>query len=146
MTRGGGAGERAAIRAIDRLHRLWWPLTRGTLEERVLGTPFVLLTTRGRQSGHERTVTLLAVRDGERLLLVASQGGNVRHPAWYLNLCAEPAVEVEWRGERGPWRARVAEGEERATLWPQVVAAYKHYARYQERTDREIPVIVLEKG
>jgi deazaflavin-dependent oxidoreductase (nitroreductase family) len=146
LSRGGGRAERLGIRAIDRLHRLWWPLTRGRLEERLIGTPFLLLTTRGRRSGVPRTVALLATRDGDRLLLVGSLGGNERHPAWYLNLLADPQVEVELRGERASWTARVAEGEERAALWPKVVGAWRHYAAYQRRTDRQLPLVVLEKG
>lgn len=144
--RGGGALERAAIKAIDRLHRLWFPLTKGRLEERLIGTPFLLLTTRGRRSGLPRTVALLAVRDGERLLLVGSLGGNERHPDWYLNLRDDPEVEVELGGQRGGWRARVTEGEERAALWPKVVAGWRFYESYQRRTDRALPLVVLERA
>jgi deazaflavin-dependent oxidoreductase (nitroreductase family) len=85
------------------------------------------------------------VQEGETIVVVASRGGDDHHPAWFLNLRDHPAVEVAYAGEpKRPMRARVATPDERVSLWPRVTAAYKGYAQYQSRTDREIPVVLLE--
>jgi deazaflavin-dependent oxidoreductase (nitroreductase family) len=85
------------------------------------------------------------VRDGEAIVVVASRGGADHHPAWFLNLRDNPDVEVAVGGEaKRPMRARVADADERARLWPQVVAKYKGYGNYQAKTDREIPLVLLE--
>lgn len=108
--------------------------------------PVLELTTIGRRSGLRRTVLLTSpCQDGDALVVVGSKAGSEEHPAWFLNLRDDPEVEVATR--RQPThrrRARVATADERARLWPQVVAAYANYDRYQERTDREIPVVLLE--
>lgn len=83
------------------------------------------------------------MRDGERLLLVGSLGGNECHPDWLLNLRADPEVEVG--GKRSGWHARVTEGEERAALWPKAGAGWRFYESYQRRTDRELPLVVPER-
>ena len=82
--------------------------------------------------------------EGDRLVLVASFGGDDRHPAWYLNLQANPEVRVTMAGSTHTMIARTATEEERAELWPQITSAYGGYARYQERTERQIPVVILE--
>lgn len=87
---------------------------------------------------------LLFLRDGPKLVVIASYGGRPDHPAWYHNLVADPAVTVQIGGKRYSMVARTADPEERATWWPQVVAAYEGYAEYQSRTDREIPIVFLE--
>jgi deazaflavin-dependent oxidoreductase (nitroreductase family) len=85
------------------------------------------------------------VQEGETIVVVASRGGDDHHPAWFLNLRDRPDVEVAYAGEpKRPMRARVATPEERASLWPRVTAVYKGYAQYQSRTDREIPLVLLE--
>jgi deazaflavin-dependent oxidoreductase (nitroreductase family) len=84
------------------------------------------------------------VQDGDRLVVVASNGGDDRQPKWLLNLRDDPNVAVTMDGKTKPMRARVASPEEKADLWPRVVAAHKGYAQYQERTDREIPLVILE--
>ena len=122
-------------------------LTGGRLGARFRGgAPICLVTTRGRKSGALRTVALLYLRDGDRVVVVGSKGGMSHHPAWYLNLRAEPRCEVEIGGERVPMRARTARPEERSVLWPRLVAMYPDYAQYQDRTTREIPVVICERG
>ena len=111
----------------------------------MFGMPVIDLTTTGRKSGQPRTsiLTVPVAEDG-RLVLVASRGGDDRHPAWYLNLRDNPEVTVTDRAGARPMRARVASAEEKAELWPRITGSYKGYARYQERTDRDIPVVILE--
>ncbi|HEX2578249.1 MAG TPA: nitroreductase/quinone reductase family protein, partial [Aquihabitans sp.] len=108
--------------------------------------PVVELTTTGRKSGQPRTVMLtVPVQEGDTLVIVASKGGEDRHPAWYVNLLADPEVSVKRReGAPVAMRARVADADERARLWPRITAAYRGYAGYQEKTDREIPVVLLD--
>ncbi|MBG6089065.1 nitroreductase family deazaflavin-dependent oxidoreductase [Actinomadura viridis] len=108
------------------------------------GVPVCLLTTRGRRTGLPRTLPLLYLADGDRVILVASQGGLPRHPLWYLNLRADPRVAVQIRRETRVMRARTADAAERAELWPRLVAMYADFDRYQSWTDREIPVVVCE--
>ena len=106
--------------------------------------PSLLLEHVGAKSGTKRTTPLTYLADGEDLALVASKGGNPRNPAWFHNLRAHPDVEVQVGAERRPVRARVASPQERKRLWPKVVAIYGGYAGYQERTEREIPLLILE--
>ncbi|MDP9144536.1 MAG: nitroreductase family deazaflavin-dependent oxidoreductase [Actinomycetota bacterium] len=119
-------------------------LTGGVLGRRLVDNDMLLLTTIGRKTGTPHTVPLLYLRDGESLVVIASFGGRDQHPAWYLNLVAYPLVSAQVGGSRVSLRARTASPMERATLWPQVVKAYDAYARYSVRTDREIPIVVLE--
>ncbi|MFG2100390.1 nitroreductase family deazaflavin-dependent oxidoreductase [Micromonospora echinaurantiaca] len=108
------------------------------------GYDALLLTTRGRRSGTLRRTALIYGRDGDRYLLVASNGGAARHPNWYLNLCADPEVRVQVGAEKFEGRARTATGEERSRLWQVMAKVFPTYARYQQQTDREIPVVVVE--
>jgi deazaflavin-dependent oxidoreductase (nitroreductase family) len=108
------------------------------------GAPVCLVTTRGRKSGEPRTVALLYLLDGDRVVLVGSKGGMSHHPAWYGNLRAEPRCEVEIGSRRMPMRARTAGAAERQALWPRLVAMYPDYQQYQYRTTREIPVVICE--
>jgi deazaflavin-dependent oxidoreductase (nitroreductase family) len=127
------------------LHRAVLRVTGGRLLGRAGGMPVVLLTTKGRRSGRRRTTVLTSpVQEGDRVALVASYGGDDRHPAWFLNLRADPEVELTLHGSTRPMRARVASAEEKAALWPRVVDRYPGYGRYQERTGRDIPVVLLE--
>lgn len=108
--------------------------------------PVLELTTIGRKSGRPRSVMLPSpVQEAETWVVVASRGGNDHHPAWFLNLRDRPDVEVSRKGKpKQSMRGRTATPEERARLWPQVTATYKGYAGYQERTEREIPLVLLE--
>lgn len=110
----------------------------------MVGNDVLLLHHVGRKSGESRVSPLLCVPDGENLVIVASKGGYTKHPAWYHNLMAAPDTEVETKGGRRQVRAERAGPEERAVLWPKVVAAYGDYEAYQKSTDREIPVVVLK--
>ena len=105
----------------------------------------VELHTTGRKSGKAYSNMLSApIHDDQRIVLVASKGGSQDHPDWYKNLVANPDVELTVDGRTVPMRARTASPDERATLWPRVVAAYKGYAGYQRNTDREIPLVICE--
>jgi len=107
--------------------------------------PVVMLTTTGRRTGKRRSTMLTSpVSDDGRVVLVASYGGDPRHPAWFLNLREQPDVTLTMAGRERRMHARVASGDEKAALWPAIVAAYRGYGAYQRRTDRDIPVVVLE--
>ena len=108
------------------------------------GVPVCLLTTTGRKSGLPRTLPLLYLADGNRVILVASQGGLPRNPLWYHNVQASPEVTVQVRRNIRPMRARTASPAERAELWPRMVAMYADFDNYQAWTDREIPVVICE--
>jgi deazaflavin-dependent oxidoreductase (nitroreductase family) len=109
------------------------------------GTTVLLLTTKGRRSGEPRVAPLIYQPFGEDLLVVASKGGAPEPPAWYVNLAADPDVEVQVLGERFPARARVANAEEKPAMWKVMTQAWPSYDDYQAKTDREIPVVVLER-
>jgi proline iminopeptidase len=110
------------------------------------GATVLLLTTKGRRSGQPRTTPLIYAEDGERYVVVASKGGAPEHPGWYENLSKEPTVELQVEDQVFPARARVAEGDERDRLWRKANEVWSHYDEYQEKTDREIPVVVLERA
>lgn len=110
------------------------------------GTTVLILTTTGRRSGTSRSTPLIYGRDGDNYVVVASKGGADEHPAWYLNLAADPEVEVQVLGDRFRARARPATAEEKPRLWQAAVERWPAYADYQRRTEREIPVVVLERS
>jgi proline iminopeptidase len=110
------------------------------------GSTIVLLTTKGRKTGLERTVPLIYDLDGVNPVIVASKGGAPDHPGWFKNLAKNPEVGVQIKGDRFHAHARVAEGEERARLWEQMNQMWPHYDEYATKTDREIPVVVLERA
>lgn len=132
------------VKRMSSLHRVLYRITGGVIGRRLVDNDILLLTTRGRATGREHTVPLLYLRDGGSLVVIASYGGRDRHPEWYLNLLDEPAVTAQIGRKRRSLQARTASGEERERWWPRVVAAYSDYAVYQGRTDREIPVVMLE--
>jgi deazaflavin-dependent oxidoreductase (nitroreductase family) len=132
-------------RGANVLHRALLKGSGGRIGSSGFGMPVVILTTTGRKSGKQRTTMLTTpVHDDKRVVLVASYGGDDRHPAWFLNVRDNPDVELEMRGKKQPMRAHVATPEEKATLWPEVTAAYKGYAEYQTKTERDIPLVILE--
>jgi deazaflavin-dependent oxidoreductase (nitroreductase family) len=108
------------------------------------GAPVMLLTTIGRRSGRPRTAPLIYLEDGDRVVVVASKGGSARHPLWYRNLQANPDVEVQIGSEKRELRARTASAEEKDELWPRLTMIYPDYDDYQARTDRDIPIVILE--
>jgi deazaflavin-dependent oxidoreductase (nitroreductase family) len=110
------------------------------------GGQTLLLITRGRKSGKLHRTALLYGRDGDRYLLVASNGGARNHPFWYLNLTAHPEVQVQVGADRFTARARTASAEEKPRLWRLMTAVWPDYDRYQKRTSRDIPVVILERA
>lgn len=135
----------AVFKVVNAFHPALLKLTGGRVGRSLVGMPVVVLETVGRKSGVVRRTPLTSpVQDGETVVLVASYGGDSRHPAWYLNLTADPDVTIEMNGARRAMRARTATPEEKAALWPRIVRAYKGYAAYQKRTDRDIPVVLLD--
>ena len=127
------------------MHTQIYRLTSGVIGHRFPGSPPVLLLDHtGARSGSARTTPLLYVEDPPNVVIVASKGGHRRHPAWYHNLLAHPSTEVQIGSQRRQVRARVATEAERERLWPMAVRTYSGYKGYQERTDRQIPVVILE--
>jgi len=109
------------------------------------GTTILLLTTRGRVSGEERTTPLIHRTDDDRWVVVASKGGAPDHPDWFKNLRADPEATIQVKDERIPVRARVAAGEERERLWRLMTESWPAYDTYQAKTAREIPVVIFER-
>jgi deazaflavin-dependent oxidoreductase (nitroreductase family) len=109
------------------------------------GTDTLLLTTRGRKSGELRRTALIYGTDGDRFLVVASYGGRPHHPAWYLNIEADPKVTVQVKDETFEATARTATPEERERYWARMADIWPAYDEYQEKTDREIPIVVIER-
>lgn len=134
------------LKLMNGVHRFIVAVTGGRFGWDLGGMPVLELTTTGRRSGQKRSTMLTApLRVGGSYVVVASRGGDDRHPAWYLNLRDDPRVEVVMKdGRRMPRRARIATPEERAVLWPQVVKRNPGYGEYQEKTTREIPLVFLE--
>ncbi|MBS1844063.1 MAG: nitroreductase family deazaflavin-dependent oxidoreductase [Actinobacteria bacterium] len=111
------------------------------------GTKILILFTKGRRSGEERANALIMEPDGDGYLIVASKGGSPAPPAWFLNLEAHPeAVEVQVKGDRFKANARVATPEEKPRMWQKMTKAWPDYDAYQKKTDREIPIVVLERA
>lgn len=138
-----GAIDRG-FRALNFFHRSVVRVSRGRLGRSAFGMPVIELHVTGRRSGLERTTLLtVPVVEGDRLVIVASKGGDDRHPEWFHNLVALPEVHVTLEGVRRPMRARVVEPDEAAALWPRVEGSYRSYARYRRRAAREIPLVVL---
>jgi deazaflavin-dependent oxidoreductase (nitroreductase family) len=138
-------GVDLGFKAMNSTHRAVLLLSGGHVGGSILGRPMIELLTVGRKSGVVRSTMLLApIVDGDRVVLVASKGGDDRDPDWYRNLVANPDVELTMAGEQRPMRARLATTEEQSELWPRVVKSYKPYASYQRRTTREIPLVICE--
>jgi len=134
-----------AARVVTGIHRAVFRTSNGRIGNRGYGMPVLELTTTGRKTGKRRTTMLTSpVQDDGNVVLVASYGGDDRHPTWFLNLRDDPKVEITMEGRTRAMRARVASPEEKAALWPRVVAAHKGYGEYQTRTKRDIPLVILE--
>jgi deazaflavin-dependent oxidoreductase (nitroreductase family) len=131
------------IRLIGRLHASLWRLTRGRFVDGIGAASFILLTTRGRKTGRLRTTPVLYLEDGGDFIVIASVGGNDMHPAWYLNLKEHPEAEVMIGRE---WRRVIAQEtgiDEKKKIWPRLVKLYPQFDAYQQRTNREIPLMRL---
>ena len=110
------------------------------------GAPTLLLTTKGAKTGQPRTMALIYGRSGDDYLLVASKGGAPDHPQWFKNLRKDPEVEVQVHDEVFRARARVATDEEKPAMWQEMLRHWQAYDSYQQKTDRPIPVVVLERA
>jgi deazaflavin-dependent oxidoreductase (nitroreductase family) len=132
-----------AMRLWSALHSFAYGLSGGRIGATFSGAPVLLLTTTGRKSGRRRTWPLLYLRDGENIVVVASNAGNDQHPAWWLNLQDNPAAEIRIGTEKKEVRAATASGEEKSRLWPLLVDMYASFEDYQRGTEREIPVVML---
>jgi deazaflavin-dependent oxidoreductase (nitroreductase family) len=140
--------EQRALKVFNKtfgsVHAWLYQKTDGKIGSRFAGgAPVMLLTTRGRKSGLSRTLPLLYLHDGEKIIVVASKGGSPDHPAWYLNLKADPDVHVQIGDEKRKMRAETASREQKTKYWPRLIAVYPPYQAYQARTDRDIPVVIL---
>lgn len=136
----------AALKRMNALHRILIKVTGGRKGWTGMNMPVLELTTTGRRTGRPRSVMLTSpIQDGAELVVVGSRGGDDVHPAWFLNLCESPLVEVSVQGRpKEPMTARVATAEERARLWPLLVAEHTMYADYQKKTTRQIPLVLLK--
>ena len=133
------------LHGVFGFHRVAYRATGGRIGHRIPGLPKMLLLDHvGAKSGIKRTTPLVYIDNGPNPVIVASKGGHPRHPAWFHNLKANPDTTVQIGSELRTVRARVANAQERKRLWPKAVEAYGGYRGYQERTDREIPLVILE--
>jgi deazaflavin-dependent oxidoreductase (nitroreductase family) len=135
----------ANVRRLSSLHTALFRLTGGRLGSRIVRNDMMLLTTIGSSTGREHTVPLLYLEHDGALVVVASYGGRPDHPQWFKNLLINPQVRAQLGNESFQVDARVASREERALLWPRVVAAYDGYRVYQSRTNRVIPLVILRR-
>ncbi len=140
------ANKDRVARLVTAAHTAVYRLSGGRVAGRLAGMPVLLLTTRGRVTGTLRSVPLTYFADGDEIVLVASYGGDDRDPGWYRNLRADGRVQVLEGRNRRAMTARTATAEERDRLWPGIVATYPGYARYQSRTGRRIPLVVLSEA
>jgi deazaflavin-dependent oxidoreductase (nitroreductase family) len=133
------------FKMMNRLHKVVLRITGGRVLGKPFGMPAVELVTTGRTSGLPRSTMLTSpIHDEQRVVLVASRGGDDIHPQWYRNLSATPEVTLTMEGTTRRMRARTATPAEKEELWPQIVGAYKGYAGYQQKTERDIPVVIFE--
>jgi deazaflavin-dependent oxidoreductase (nitroreductase family) len=129
--------------AATRIHSVLYRSSKGVIGGRIANSPVLLLTTTGRRSGKQRTVPLLYLMDGRNVVLVASNGGAVTHPTWWLNLETTSEAWIQIKGIRRRVKAERASAAEKQRLWQRLTAMYPGYKRYQEITDRDIPVVIL---
>jgi len=136
------------LKAMNAIHRVILGVTRGKAGWTAGNMPVLELTTIGRKSGEPRSCLLTSpIQENGEIVIVASRGGDDHHPSWYLNLLETPQVQVSYKG--APHKimtARTANSDERARMWPIVAGAYKGYAGYQEKTSREIPLVILSES
>jgi F420H(2)-dependent quinone reductase len=131
-------------KVFSETHVFLYKASGGRIGRRFKGAPVAILTTTGRRSGKVRETPLLYVRDGDAIVLVASNGGSDTAPTWFGNLQADPSVSAQIGKQKIDAKARVATPDEKTRLWPMVVATYAPYDDYQEKTDREIPIVILD--
>jgi deazaflavin-dependent oxidoreductase (nitroreductase family) len=133
------------LKTMNGVHRALIKVSGGRIGRSFGGMPVLELTTTGRKTGQPRSVMLTSpVQEGDTYVIVASRGGDDHHPAWFLNLKADPQVQVALDGKpAAPYVAREGTPDERARIWPQITSAYKGYAGYERKTDRVIPIVFL---
>ena len=136
-------GEVGFWRPYGKIHTFFYRITGGRIGHSTSGITNLLLTTTGRKTGKQRTVPISYIRDGRDLVVVASNGGSDRPPAWWLNLKAKPTADVVIEKEQRSVSARPADGQERARLWPLLKDANFFYEYHERNADREIPVVIL---
>ena len=134
------------LKAWTRFHRWAYRRTNGKVLSRMRGKPTLLLTTTGRRTGRLHTVPLPYLADGDAMIVVGSASGAERHPAWVLNLVANPRVTVQYLADSGPAHAEILVGGERKAMWERINVEAPWYAGYQQRTSREIPLIRLTRA
>jgi deazaflavin-dependent oxidoreductase (nitroreductase family) len=135
---------RLLIRLFSLIHQVVYRLSGGRIGSQIVGAPVLLLTSKGRKSGKERTTPLLYLDEGRDWIVAGSNAGDDRHPAWWLNLKIHPVATVQIGGSVKRVRAREASEEEKTFLWPRFVDMYADYEVYQQRTVRKIPIVILE--
>jgi F420H(2)-dependent quinone reductase len=137
---------RRSLKLVGGAHKLLYRASGGRVGGSVWGLSILLLTTRGRKTGKLRTTPLCFLRDGDDLVVVASNGGMDWFPSWWLNLLRDPLATVQVGRRRRAIRAREATPEERARLWAQLTSIAPGYLKYQERTARVIPLAILRSA
>jgi deazaflavin-dependent oxidoreductase (nitroreductase family) len=142
--RRGSNGFRIAMKVLGTIHRTLYRASDGKLGKTFFGSPVLLLTTTGRKTRRPRTWPISYLREGDQFIILAANGGQPNHPSWYLNLRTNPRVSVQLGEETRLMIARTAEGDERTRLWSRAVKEYPAYEQYQQKTDREIPVVILQ--
>ena len=133
------------LKSMNNIHRSILKLSGGRKGWEAGNMPVLKLTTIGRKSGEPRMVMLTSpLQEGDAMVIVASRGGDDQHPAWFVNLRDNPAVEVETKDSpKSKWTARIATSEERERMWPLITERYKNYGGYQSKTNREIPLVFV---
>jgi deazaflavin-dependent oxidoreductase (nitroreductase family) len=138
--------NRLLISLMSKAHRFWYRATGGAILSRVRGMPVLLLTTIGRKSGERRTTPLMYLEDGDNVVIVASNSGDDRDPDWWRNLKAHPEATIQIRREQRSVIAKRANAEEKARIWPLLIAKNTDYDEYAKRTSRDIPMVILTRA
>ena len=137
--------ENKTVKRLSALHMFLFRATGGRIGKRLVNNDMLLLTTTGTKTATPHTVPLLYLRDGEHYVIIASWGGRPTNPQWHRNLSTQPEATIQILSKKINITARTANTQERARLWPQVLAAYHGYSEYESRTTREIPVVILTR-
>jgi deazaflavin-dependent oxidoreductase (nitroreductase family) len=137
------SGRRVMIKGLSRAHLAIYRASGGRILGSLVVMPVLLLTTTGRRTGKQHATPLTFLRDGADLVMIASNGGADRPPDWWRNLQHDPHAVVQIRANKSTVTARTASPEERERLWPVITATYSGYAKYQQKTTRQIPVVLL---
>ena len=137
--------NRLFITLMSKTHAFWYRATGGSFGARVRGMPVLLLTTTGRKSGKPRTTPLMYLEDGADIVVIASNSGDDRDPAWWRNLKAHPDATIQVGRERRTVHAAWATADEKARIWPKLTAKNADYDEYAKRTTRDIPVVILKR-